>query len=118
MNGPFLDTFLQKTADSNMFFIQLSTDRGRGDQVDQREQFVRDRDDLISEVINNIRGRFPQMDLMDAMQVYYLLQFLKMFIMFLFGHRCHLSGINGKLWIYNIHIYSLLNHISNQFYLL
>ena len=69
VDGPFLAPFMQRTAEDDQYFVPLKTARDRRDAVDQRTQFARDRDQLITEVMNNIQGRFPQMDLLDAMQV-------------------------------------------------
>ena len=69
VDGPFLQPFSNKTRDSDNYFVPLTVGPQRGERQNQRLQFARDRQNFITELIGNITGRFPQMDLLDAMQV-------------------------------------------------
>ena len=72
--GQYLTSFLESTAavDPPAYCtVELKTTREwrNPEAVDQRQQFARDRDAIINAIQENIRARFPDLDLLDAMQV-------------------------------------------------
>ena len=68
-DGRFLRPFLEQTENSDFYFVQLKTRAMGRQQRDKREQFNEDRHIIITEIIKHIRGRFPQLDMLDAMKV-------------------------------------------------
>ena len=74
VHGQYLTPFPESTAavDPPAYCtVELKTTREwrNPEAVDQRQQFARDRDAIINAIQENIRARFPDLDLLDAMQV-------------------------------------------------
>ena len=75
VNQKFLQDFLNYAANAandqvTFYGITLNTQGGRGNhERDQIVAFGDDKQAFITAVQDNIRSRFPQLDLLDAMQV-------------------------------------------------
>ena len=69
VDGKFLGPFLQKIKDSDNYFVQLPTSITGRQRLNKRQQFEEDRQLIISEIIKHIKGRLPQLDLLDDVQV-------------------------------------------------
>ena len=69
VDGPYLGGFQQQLQDDVFHDITLAVAPTRGQRFDQRAKFAQDRDAVLEQIVANIRGRFPQMDLLDSMQV-------------------------------------------------
>ena len=70
VDSPHLGGFQQQLQDGNLFHgITLEVAPTRGQQTNQRDKFAQDQDAVLVQIVENIKGRLPQMDLLDSMQV-------------------------------------------------